>query len=112
MNGRYDPALLSIAGGESGANATHVNEIGRLFLDTVQSAVLGGARKNAAFVTACSEHCGQWAQGSDGDFDVIIDGLTAIPALMQWRAANFAPQLWVQAPGDTYPCAACCKGGQ
>ena len=113
MNSRYDPALYSISGGESGKNATRVNEIGRVFLADLKASVLSGtgSGRNAAFVGACEEHCGQWAQGTDGDFNVTISGLQAIPALMQWRQAA-AGQLWLQAPGDTFPCADCCKGGQ
>ena len=112
VNGRYDPALTSIAGGESGKNASHVQEIGRLLLANVQSRVLGAGSASAAFVSACAQHCGQWAQGSDGDFNVTIGSLQAIPALMQWRDGRAPGKLWVQAPGDTFPCADCCKGGQ
>ncbi len=113
MNSRYDPALDSISGGEGGKNRTHVNEIGRLFVADVEGALLGSSSRNAAFITACAQHCGQWAQGSDGDFNVTMaDGMQAVPALMQWRAAGFTKAVWVQAPGDTYPCSTCCSGGQ
>ena len=114
MNSRYDPALYSIAGGESGKNATHVNEIGALFLATAQATLLAGARgaQNAAFVGACAQHCGQWSQGSDGDFNETIGALQAIPALLQWRAGAAPGKLWLQAPGNTFPCTACCAGGQ
>ena len=112
VNGRYDPALTSIAGGEGGRNASHVREIGRLLLANIQASVLRAGSGNAAFVSACAEHCGQWAQGSDGDFNVTIGALQAIPALTQWRAGAAPGKLWVQAPGDTFPCADCCRGGQ
>ena len=111
MNSRYDPALDSISGGESGSNASNVNALGRQLLDTVKATVLGPGRRNAAFITGCHEHCGQWAQGSDGDFNSTIGGLAAVPALKMWRDSGFASQLWVQAPGDSYPCADCCTGG-
>ena len=92
----------------------HVNAIGRQFLSDLASTVKRG-KKNAGFVTACHEHCGQWSQGSDGDFNTTINGVQAIPALMQWRTALINNQdpyaLWVQAPGDTYPCTNCCSGG-
>ena len=115
MQSRYDPALDSISAGEGGANATHVNAIGRQLLDDVAGRLLSRQPRNAAFLTACHQHCGQWSQGTDGDFNVSIAGLQAIPALLQWRAGAAGPngsgRLWVQAPGDTYPCAECCAGG-
>ncbi len=110
MQGRYDPALTSISSGESGKNASHVNAIGRHLIDLLSNTVLK-KRENAAFVTACAEHCGQWTQGVDGDFNVTISGQPAIPFLLQWRAGNAAGKSLLQAPGDTYPCADCCKGG-
>ena len=60
MNGRFDPALDSIAAGENQRNATPVREIGERFLALVNSTVLqpGGGR-NAAFVTSCAQHCGE-----------------------------------------------------
>ena len=112
MNSRYDPALYGIAGGLSGKNATAVNELGRLFLDNMAATVLTPGRPTAAFVSACAQHCGQWAQGTDGDFNVTITHLQAIPALMQWRDSGYKQQLWVNAPGDTFPCTDCCRGGQ
>lgn len=110
MQGRYDPALTSIASGERGANASHVNAIGRHVLDLLYNTVLRRP-ENAAFVTACAEHCGQWAQGVDGDFNVTIGGQSAVPFLARWRAGAAAGQQLLQAPGDSYPCAECCQGG-
>ena len=109
VNGRFDPALDSISAGEDQRNATHVNEIGARVLGLINATVLqpAGARRNAAFVTSCAQHCGQWSQGSDGDFDVVIDGATAVQAMLQWRAGGRA--LWVQEAG--FPCPQCCAGG-
>jgi hypothetical protein len=111
MNSRFDPALDSISFGENGSNVTHVNQIGARLLALVKSTVLSRAG-NAAFLTSCHEHCGQWAQDQTGtfaDFNVTIDGLTAIPALTEWWLGG-SQNLWVQeAP---YPCATCCQGGQ
>jgi hypothetical protein len=70
MQSRFDPALDSISAGESGANATHVNAIGGPVLGLVKDLLLGEGSPHAAFITACAQHCGQWAQGSDGDFNV------------------------------------------
>jgi len=65
MNGRFDPALDSISAGENQGNASHVREIGQRFLGLVNDTVLApGAGRNAAFVTSCAQHCGQWAQGA------------------------------------------------
>jgi hypothetical protein len=64
MNGRFDPALASISAGENQGNASHVREIGQRFLGLVNDTVLAqGGGRNAAFVTSCAQHCGQWAQG-------------------------------------------------
>jgi hypothetical protein len=108
MNGRFDPALDSISAGENESNATHVREIGQRFLGLVNDTVLqpAGAR-NAAFITSCAQHCGQWSQGTDGDFDVVIDGDKAIDAMLKWRAGSRT--LWVQE--HDFPCTDCCSGG-
>jgi Pectinacetylesterase len=110
MQGRYDPVLASTSSGESGKNVSHVNAIGRHLIDLLSNTVLK-KKENAAFITACAEHCGQWSQGVDGDFNVTISGQPAIPFLLQWRAGNAAGKSLLQAPGDTYPCAKCCYGG-
>ena len=107
MNGRFDPALDSIAAGENQSNATHVREIGQRFLGLVNSTVLAPSGRNAAFITSCAQHCGQWAQGTDGDFDVLIDGDHAIDAMLKWRAG--ARSLWVQE--HDFACPQCCAGG-
>jgi O-palmitoleoyl-L-serine hydrolase len=116
MNSRFDPALDSIVAGENGGNATNVNRLGQRLLDLVNATVLNRPG-NAAFITSCHEHCGQWAQGQPNpfaDFNVTIDGSQAIPALAQWMATRGggggARNLWVQEA--LYPCAQCCNGGQ
>ena len=108
MNSRFDPALDAIAAGESGGNAAHVNEIGARVLGLSNTTLLLGGRGNGAFITSCHEHCGQWAQGVDGDFNVTIDGASAVPALMEWRRGG-QRSLWVQPAA--YPCNDCCSGG-
>ena len=45
--------------------------------------------------------------GTDGDFDVVIDGDRAIDAMLKWRAG--ARSLWVQE--HDFACPACCSGG-
>jgi len=110
MQGRYDPALTSIASGENEKNASHVNAIGRHLVNLLHDTVLQKPA-NAAFVTACAEHCGQWSQGVDGDFNVTINGQSALPFLLQWRAGDAAGKSLLQAPGDSFPCAECCRGG-
>jgi hypothetical protein len=85
-------------------------------MGTVRRAASARAAVNGAFLTSCHEHCGQWATNQTGlfpDFDVVVDGATAIPALAQWRASlggGPARRLWVQEAA--FPCAACCSGGQ
>merc|ERR1712032_310808 len=87
----------------------------------VTDSVLGlgqSSSKHAAFLTACSQHCGQWAQGQilsgHNDFNVTIYGWTAATAVNAWAAATFnvatpSRQLWLQ--NNSYPCKTCCSGG-
>lgn len=112
MNSRFDPALDSISGGESGANTTTVNDMGAALYSLVKSTVLTRPA-NAAFLTSCHEHCGQWGQDQGGpfaDFNVTIDGWSAMPALASWLRGDAGRSLWFQ-PAQ-YPCASCCSGGQ
>lgn len=119
MQGRYDPTLMAIIAGIPPSNASAFNNNGRELVELLDERVLNRPT-NAAFVTACAEHCGQWAQGVDGDFNVTIAGVSAVPALAAWRAAgsgtNSTPlpprNSWVQENGiNAYPCPGCCKGG-
>lgn len=96
MNGLYDPALDDISGGESGANATNVQRLGDELLALVNATVLS-RDNNAAFLTGCRQHCGQWGQnqtlgpsGQFDDFNVTIDGVTGAMALAQWYTALVA----------------------
>lgn len=106
MNSQYDPALDSISFGTGQTNVTQVNQIGTEFVSLVQRVVMG-SKKNAAFITSCAVHCGQWAQGTDGDFNVTIDGFQVIPAMQEWLKGG--RRYWHQSP--TFPCADCCRGG-
>lgn len=117
MNSRFDPALDSIVAGEDGKNVTRVQAIGDQLLAWVQLTALQGRPGNAAFLTSCHQHCGQWAQGQvggdgvPGDFNVTIDGDTAPAAFDAWFGGRAGgKQLWLQAA--PYPCATCCEGGQ
>lgn len=77
---------------------------------------------NAAFISSCHEHCGQWGQNqtaADGlgpvDYLVVIDGTSQMAAFDAWLGAveaGAAPprRLWNQEA--SYPCDACCSGGQ
>lgn len=62
MNSRFDPALDGISGGTGGKNSAGVVRVGSMLEKLVNSTVLT-APKNAAFITSCAQHCGQWAQG-------------------------------------------------
>eukprot|EP00051_Salpingoeca_urceolata_P009780 m.118854 g.118854 ORF g.118854 m.118854 type:complete len:430 (+) comp16444_c0_seq1:1528-2817(+) len=117
LNSKIDPALDEIVGGERGGNASNVNRMAGELVALVHDRVLSKPH-NAAFITSCHEHCGQWAQdqalgpqGQFADFNVTIDGLTAPKALNEWILGNVAPsKLWLQAAD--YPCKTCCHGGQ
>jgi O-palmitoleoyl-L-serine hydrolase len=112
MNGRFDPALTSISFGIGGSNSTAVNEIGKKVASLVGSTILN-RKGNAAFITSCAQHCGQWAQDQQGpfaDFNVTINGMQAIPALEQWMLqGENQTMLWFQ--DALYPCLTCCNGG-
>mmetsp|Transcript_148035 Transcript_148035/g.260947 ORF Transcript_148035/g.260947 Transcript_148035/m.260947 type:complete len:427 (-) Transcript_148035:60-1340(-) len=112
LNSRFDPALRSFAD-----NSPSFAEVGDHLLSKVKSSALRSQR-NAAFITACSEHCGQWAQGQilpgHNDFNVTIDGWTAASAVdawagSLWSGSPFPRQLWLQ--NASYPCKTCCSGG-
>jgi len=95
MNSRFDPALDSISAGISGGDTAKVNRVGGLVADGINRTVLGTSPLNAAFVTACHEHCGQWSQhqvlGAGGKLDDFFvrtpDGTTAPFALNAWYGA-------------------------
>lgn len=106
MNSKYDPALDGISFGMNQSNASQVNSIGQTLVDLVQRTVMSSPA-NAAFLTSCAQHCGQWAQGSDLDFNVTIDGFQAIPAMQEWMKGG--RRLWIQP--SPFPCTACCRGG-
>lgn len=107
MNSRFDSALDSISGGENGKNVSNVNRMGALVLSLLNASALNPVHAgNAAFITACHEHCGQWAQGQVlgpgneyADFNVTIireDGAwQAVPAVQAWYN-------WLVSP-STYP---------
>eukprot|EP00039_Didymoeca_costata_P003733 m.69371 g.69371 ORF g.69371 m.69371 type:complete len:423 (-) comp12050_c0_seq3:78-1346(-) len=119
MNSRYDPALKGICT----TSAVDYNTVGERVIATVNKTVLEVSMNNAAFLTSCNEHCGQWAQGQilegHNDFNVTIDGWTAPYAVNSWVAALQAAsenpsspparRLWIQE--SSYPCPQCCNGG-
>lgn len=115
MNSRYDPAGNSIVTNGVALSAAQVNGLGDEMLALVRATVLARA-PNAAFLTSCHEHCGQWGSGQEGlfpDFNVTIDG-SAITAFASWLTAIVAGEapprtLWLQAA--PYPCPGCCRGG-
>ena len=124
LNGRFDPALDSISGGISGGDDAGVRALGAQLLALVNATVLNRPG-NAAFLTSCAQHCGQWGQGwvlgppndphEFDDFNVTLpSGVGTMAAFEQWWVAGAggarpAPQLWLQAAD--YPCARCCAGG-
>ena len=58
VSGRFDPALVGICT----ALGHDVPLVGKRMLAKVKASVLAGARRNAAFITSCAQHCGQWSQ--------------------------------------------------
>jgi len=133
MNSRFDPALDGISGGTGGKNSAGVVRVGSMLEKLVNSTVLT-APKNAAFITSCAQHCGQWAQGQvqgpggtgpPSDANVTIDGWTAPEALNSFFAASVKVKWPTEEDGSSgdatrkawfqqspYPCETCCAGGQ
>ena len=119
LNSRFDPALDSISGGISGNNAAAVRALGDALLGHVNATVLNRPG-NAAFLTSCAQHCGQWSQGwllynhQFDDYNVTLpSGVSTMDAFTEWWAAGSggakpSARLWLQeAP---FPCAGCCRG--
>jgi hypothetical protein len=119
MNSMYDPAMLSIS--SKCKSPSEINALAARFVHKVKASVLLAKKpgRNGAFITACHEHCGQWAQGQDSsvspaDFNATIDGTTAPFAVQAWFRANRQGQAEkpiVHMATAVYPCANCCSGG-
>ena len=112
MNSMHDPALDSISAGINQGNASAVNAVGRELVDLVRATVMS-RDGNAAFLTACAQHCGQWSQGPVPppffqDFNVSVDATNAIDAVGQWLGGG-PRNFWQQEAA--FPCADCCSGG-
>lgn len=106
VNSRYDPVWEA----DSGASHAETERMGIKLMTLFNTTVLNRPT-NAAFITACSEHCGQWSQnqslGKDNsDFQVYIDGDSAATAVNAWYGGFTKRRLWVQ-PGE-FPCQSCC----
>ena len=124
INSQYDPALDSISGGIGGGDAAGVTRLAGILRNAVAATVLT-RQGNAAFITSCAQHCGQWAQhqvlgnaGNPNQFDdfspaAVRDAgpaVSAMDAFAAWYASSStaAPAMWLQ--NATYPCATCCSG--
>jgi hypothetical protein len=117
MNSRYDAAEELRP-----ATPENVNARGEFQLGVLRRAVLAQPR-NAAFITSCHEHCGQWAAGQTdsaapghADFNVTIGGVAAGSAVAAWARSRwhgtplpFSQRVRVQRA--SYPCDSCCAGG-
>jgi hypothetical protein len=132
MNSRFDSALISICSSGMDTDAK-INALGAEVVRKVNETVLQKPN-NAAFITACHEHCGQWGTGQKlaynkrdfDDFNVTIDGMNALQAIDAWYHSLLGDgeqqtttvdssvagpkRLWMQA--TSYPCKTCCSGGQ
>eukprot|EP00729_Bicosta_minor_P004904 gene4904-27811_t len=104
MNSRFDPALDGISGGTGGKNSAGVVRVGSMLEKLVNSTVLT-APKNAAFITSCAQHCGQWAQGQ-------VQGHVKVkwPTEEDGSSGDATRKAWFQQ--SPYPCETCCAGGQ
>jgi hypothetical protein len=135
LNSRYDPTIV----GYTPRSAREVNKLGDRMLSLLNQTILDRAQ-NAVFITACSQHCGQWGTGQRiawhgnnwDDFNVTIDYLQATHAINQWfhdldqqydwrherqherqqghATVNVSKRIWIQRA--EYPCTMCCTGGQ
>ncbi len=130
MQGQVDGVMDDISG--AGRTVTGRNIAKAEILASVKAAVAARPSQNAAFLTMCDEHCGQWGADQNvsalhpaavADYNVTIDGLTGKEAVALWwnglvgrnksggqqTAPSVAPRMWIQTA--TYPCATCCAGG-
>ena len=127
MQGQVDGVMDDISG--AGRSAAGRNIAKAEILASVKAAVAARPSQNAAFLTMCDEHCGQWGADQNvsalhpaavADFNVTIDGVTGTKAVAIWwkglksdreikPGQQSADHLWVQAAD--YPCATCCTGG-
>lgn len=90
MQGMVDRVIDDISG--AGRSPQGRAEAAAEILSRVQAAVTHQPT-NAAFLTMCDEHCGQWGTGQNvssqhpaatADFNVIIDGDTGHTAVAKW----------------------------
>jgi hypothetical protein len=119
MQGQVDGVMDSITG--AGHSVAGRNIVKREILSTVTAAI-SKQKTNAAFLTMCDEHCGQWGTGQNvsalhpaavPDFNVSISGIAGYQAVAVWWSNLVAKKefghLWVQTAD--YPCRTCCFGG-
>ena len=125
MQGQVDGVMDDI----SGAGRTPAGRnIAKAEIKTSVAAAVMASPQNAAFLTMCDEHCGQWGANQNvsvlhpaavADFNVTIAGsdgsvgLTGHEAIAVWWADLVAKtpkgRTWVQ--DVAYPCLTCCTGG-
>ena len=119
MQGMADPTMGNIVGAGKN-NASRL--IARAEIKDRVGAAVHARPHNAAFLTMCEEHCGQWGTGqrvstahplASDDFNVTIDGVTGHQAVAIWYAdlvtKRTEGRIWTQQAG--FPCATCCSGG-
>ena len=126
MQGQVDGVMDDISG--AGRSVAGRNIAKAEILASVKAAVAARPSQNAAFLTMCDEHCGQWGTDQNvsalhpaavADFNVTIGGVTGTEAVAIWwnglksdreiKPGQIADHVWVQTAD--YPCATCCAGG-
>lgn len=117
MQGRADAvmdAIVQVNISDGSEVAAAASQVAQALTDMVAA-----RPDSAAFITGCSQHCGQWGAGQEpsaahplasADARVVIDGVTGTEAVALWHAdlvsGNRSGRVWLQ-PGPI-PCATCC----
>ena len=105
VNSKFDPAMISIS--SKSKTDAQINALATRWLALLDARVLNGTTtgkrtgQNGAFVSACNEHCGQWAQGQTAkmtmpnerpqDYNSTVDGITQVCANLMISLHSSSP---------------------
>ena len=101
----YDTYQISAILKEPLKNASAINAYGEMLEARLRADLIAPHAEAAVFLDSCAHHVGEWDE-------IRIDGMLVHEALQAFYASvgRGGKRVWAQ--GRTYPCAACCTGGQ
>jgi len=105
LQSKYDEYQINAILGSTEPSA--VNAFGVEFTNTIKMS-LSSLKEVGLFLDSCVHHCGGWGVGEDGDYKIVIEGMTGLEAFISWYN-NEKDKIWEQM--DLYPCQECCRGG-